>query len=125
MFARACEAIDLLAILEADRDATRFRLPDDGFHALAMATAGDDNAIKRTARGESFFDGMKSSHPVHDFTGVVQCGASVADRWAQQACARTEINRYIALVDADGGDGVGGYGFASAYGVYAFIRFRF
>src|SRR6185437_10844631 len=43
----------------------------------------------------------------------------------QQACARTEINRYIALVDADGGDGVGGYGFASADGVYAFIRFRF
>src|SRR5690242_10634773 len=125
MFARACEAIDLLAILEAHRDATRFRLPDDGFHALAMATAGDDNAIKRTARGECFFDGMKYSHPVHDFTGVVQCGALVADRWAQQPCVRAEINRYIALVDADAGDFLSGYNFASAEGVYAFVCFGF
>ena len=31
----------------------------------------------------------------------------------------------MALVDADGGDGVSGYGFASSDGVYAFVRLGF
>jgi hypothetical protein len=68
VFARPGEAIELQAILEAQRHAARFRETHDSFNPLAVASARDQNAIEGAPCGKCFFDCVKSRDPIHEFS---------------------------------------------------------
>jgi hypothetical protein len=60
VIAGAGEAVELDTIFEADWDAFGFGELHEGFDAVAVAAFGDDDAVKRAAGGESFFDCVKT-----------------------------------------------------------------
>jgi hypothetical protein len=60
VFARAGEAVDLLAVFEADWDTICFCEADDSFYAVSVAAAGDHDAVEGPAGSQGFFHGVKS-----------------------------------------------------------------
>jgi hypothetical protein len=67
MLARACEPVELRAILKSHRNAPAARTPHNFLDAFAMPPAGDDDAVEGAARLESFFHRVNSRKTVHEF----------------------------------------------------------